>query len=192
MKKIIITILSILMLFSLVSCSNAQTQTIALSDSALTIVNGTTGTITLDTDSTEGITWKSSNVSIVEVKANKDDNRYASIKANGVGVATIEVMQNGEVVKCTVKVENITLSRDGGNKMTLNLVDGYAQANLEMKTNLHDGNDLYYYCANDNIVKVFANGKVVAISKGKTSITVRHPGGAEYVVYVEVTEKEVA
>ena len=192
MKKIIITILSIIMLLSLVSCANAQTQTIALSDDALTIANGATGTITLDTDSVEGITWKSSNLSIVEVTPNEEDNRYATVKANGVGVATIEVMQNGEVVRCSVKVENITISRDGGNKMTLNLVDGYAQANLEMKTNLSDGNDLYYYCANSDIVKVFADGKVVAISKGKTSITVRHPSGSEYVVYVEVTEKEVA
>ena len=188
MKKIIGYLLSILMLFGLAACAPAQTPTITLSDSILTVVSGMSGTITLDTELEGEIVWKSSDVSVVDIVVNEKDARYVNIKANSTGVAIIEVTQGGAVARCSIKVVDVAIMRDAGNTLTLTLDDGYAQSNLEMKTNVSDGQNLLYYSADESIVRVFPDGKVVALKAGKTTITVRHPSGVSYVVYVDVVE----
>lgn len=187
MKKLFSLLISVLSFFALTSCTSQTEKNVpTLSNSEITMLCDSTGTISLSTRSQENIIWKTSDNSVIQATANPTDNRYCNLVAMESGTAIIEVIQGDNALRCMVRVVPLQLERIEGNQMTLDLKDGYASQNIAVFTNINDGKKLSYYSDNLLIAYVQNDGTVVATGVGTTTVTAVHPSGLKYTVQVIV------
>lgn len=137
----------------------------------------------LPTDSTDKLTWSSSNKKVVTVDKN------GKIKGVKTGTATITVKTaSGKkatckvtVVKNTKKASKITLS-----SKTLSLSKGkYRQLNASLSTGATD--TVTWSSSNKKVATVDKNGVITALKKGTATITAKTSGGKKATCKVTVT-----
>ena len=152
---------------------------ITLNKNTTTIDLSTTVTekLVATTNSTEKLTWKSSNTNVATVS----DDGLVTGKANGETTITVST-ETGESATCEVTVQtsatgitiNITeqtldMSSEKTFRLTPTVIPPTANVNREIKIN----------SSNPNVATISSNGTVTAMSNGTTIITFRLKNGKE-------------
>lgn len=133
-----------------------------LSGTSSTLVRATV----VPSDTTDTITWKSSNTSVVNVSTT------GTITAKGVGTATITATCGGRTATCTVTVvascTSVSLSKSS---YTLDL-SGTKTVTLTATITPSNTTDNVTWSSNNNNVATVSNGVVTAKANGSCTITV--------------------
>lgn len=136
-------------------------------------------------NSNDVVLWKTSNSSVATVA-------YGKIHAKGIGQATITAFtQSGSTAVEIPVIVKSTDSRIVLDKESYDLeVDGvdYLTAKL---SNPAEGESLYYYSENEDVVTISPLGKIVAVGAGSTAIWVCSSSGYRKEVLVKVSPKTI-
>ncbi len=134
-------------------------------------------------DSTDKVTWKSSNTKVVTVDKN------GKIKGIKAGTAKITVKTtSGKTAKCTVAVvaKEKKSTKVSLNKSKLNLKVGAMQMIKASMTSNKSTDSLTWTSSNKKVATVDANGNITAVKKGKATITVKTSSGKKATCEVTV------
>ena len=157
------------------------------SEELLVIEVGETTTITVETNSNDPVTWKSTNESAAEVKVEDIRNTHtATIRgvANCDELTIVASLSNGKKIERKVKVQtspkSITITNK--NKVTINLGSGVDFVQLQTKIEpdtVNVNQNLTWKSSDNKIAKVDQNGRVVGLANGTVIITVTTQNGKE-------------
>ncbi|MCM1284624.1 MAG: Ig-like domain-containing protein [Acetobacter sp.] len=115
---------------------------------------------------TSGVTWKTSNKSVITVSKGK-------IKANATGNATITAKYKKKTYKCKVTVKK---AKQKVTKKTLYLGEKYTQSLKNAKNKTIDASKIKWSSSNTSVATVSSKGIIKAIKNGKTNITAKYKG----------------
>ena len=163
-----------------VTVSNPATA-IMVSKTSLNMKKGENATLTATVtpnDSTDSVTWTSSNTAVATVS-------NGMVTAVGNGSATITAKAGSKSAICSVTVTNpataITLS-----KTSLSLIIG-DKSTLTATVTPNDSSDNVTWTSSNTAVATISNGTVTAVGKGSTTITAK-AGSKSATCTVTVTE----
>ncbi|MDO5549449.1 MAG: GH25 family lysozyme [Eubacteriales bacterium] len=139
---------------------------ISLDNDAIKLVKGTSTTLgasVIPSDTTESISWKSSNTSIASVSNGK-------VTAVAAGTATITATVGSVSAKCAVTVTDVPAEQVTLSKSTLSLVKG-KNSTLTATVAPTDTTDSLSWKSSNTSVATVSKGKVVAVAPGTATIT---------------------
>ena len=152
----------------------APTEKITLNKTSATVYTGKTYTLTPDlipSNSTDSVTWTSSNAKVAKVSSN------GVVTGLAKGSATITAKTtSGKTAACKVTVKTaatkVTLSKTS---ITVNKGKTYT---LKATMSPSDTNDsLHWSSSNSKVAKVTTSGDVAGVAKGSATITVKTGSG---------------
>lgn len=150
---------------------------------AMTIKKGTTRTLTASVfpkDTTDKITWKTSNKKVVTVTAK------GKIKGVKAGTATITATaSNGKKATCKVTVK-VPATKVKLNKTKVTLAKGKSVTLKATLTPTNSTDKLTWTTSNKKVATVTSKGKVTAVKKGTATITVKTTSGKKATCKVTV------
>lgn len=164
-----------------------EKKSVSLDKTTATILKKTTlqlKAIINTSSSSDTLTWSSSNTKVATVDKN---GKVTAVKK---GTATITVkLASGEKAECKVIVNEIVSSKVALNKKKVTINKGKT---LNLKATMSPENstdDLIWSSSKKKVAKVDKNGKVTALKKGTTTITVKTSSGKK--VSCKITVKEI-
>lgn len=150
---------------------------------AMTIKKGTTRTLTASVfpkDTTDKITWKTSNKKVVTITAK------GKIKGVKAGTATITATaSNGKKATCKVTVK-VPATKVKLNKTKVTLAKGKSVTLKPTLTPTNSTDKLTWTTSNKKVATVTSKGKVTAVKKGTATITVKTTSGKKATCKVTV------
>ena len=185
-KKIIISILTVMLIFSVINLPVSAARVTHLNTSKTVITLGDTYKLKLYTKNNnpinnKRIVWKSSNTKIAKVDKN------GKVSAVRKGNATVKAKFQGKTYKCTVNIKPAKLN------FTKKTLYKGKKATLALNSPLNkkiSASKIKWTTSDNNVASVSKSGKITAKSSGKATVTAKYLG-KKYSCVITVKTKAV-
>ena len=155
---------------------------VTLNKTALSLVTGTSeslvATISPSNATNKDVEWTSSNTNVATVDTT---GKVTGVSA-GSATITVKTKDGSKVATCNVTVKNPVISVTGVtlNKTALNLVTGASESLIATISPSNATNkNVEWTSSNTNVATVDTTGKVIGVSSGSATITVKTKDGAK-------------